>query len=77
MHTIYIYIYRTNFATFFSQKKKKLLKLKKFAAYPYQIQEIERLKKFAAENGYASKLEYWDVPYWARRQKNAIYKYVS
>ncbi|KAJ8683850.1 hypothetical protein QAD02_019642 [Eretmocerus hayati] len=44
-------------------------------AYPRQVEEIKELELFAQENGHIGKFEQWDVPYWARKQKQAWYKY--
>ncbi|KAL7306463.1 hypothetical protein TKK_0001877 [Trichogramma kaykai] len=44
------------------------------AAYPRQVEEMNQLSEFAQERGY-DKIEQWDVPYWARKQRKTIYNY--
>ncbi|CAH0398901.1 unnamed protein product [Chilo suppressalis] len=44
-------------------------------AKPMQEVEIELLQRFAKERGFDSKLEYWDIPYWQRKQKWTSYNF--
>ncbi|XP_014215125.1 probable cytosolic oligopeptidase A [Copidosoma floridanum] len=45
------------------------------SAYPCQVEELDSLAEFAAERGFDQKLEHWDISYWARKQKRALYNY--
>ncbi|XP_043461666.1 probable cytosolic oligopeptidase A [Leptopilina heterotoma] len=44
-------------------------------ARPAQEREIEELNKFAQERGFDDTLRQWDIPYWSRKQRRAIYQY--
>ncbi|XP_049874175.1 uncharacterized protein LOC126372450 [Pectinophora gossypiella] len=45
------------------------------SARPMQDVEIDVLQEFAAERGFDTKLEHWDVPYWQRKQKWSLYNF--
>ncbi|XP_011504918.1 PREDICTED: probable cytosolic oligopeptidase A [Ceratosolen solmsi marchali] len=45
------------------------------AAFPHQEREIAELQDFACKEGFKGKLEQWDIPYWMRKQKLALYNY--
>lgn len=43
------------------------------SARSMQDAEIELLQRYAKERGFDSKLEWWDIPYWQRKQKWSLY----
>jgi len=43
--------------------------------YPLHVKEIEDLQAFAHTKGFQGNLELWDVDYWRRKQKVALFKY--
>lgn len=43
------------------------------SARTMQDVEIELLQRYARERGFDDKLEYWDIPYWQRKQKWSLY----
>ncbi|XP_064477844.1 uncharacterized protein LOC135391509 [Ornithodoros turicata] len=38
-------------------------------------QEVQALQEFCEERGFKDKLELWDMPYWRRKQRQALYRY--
>ena len=38
--------------------------------------EVAELQEYAVYEGFQSSLELWDVPYWARRHREHLYKLV-
>ncbi len=54
-----------------------LLKEVEDKALPKFEEEMRSLEKFASENGGPKKLEPWDVPYWATKQREALYHFDS
>ncbi|KAG7295862.1 hypothetical protein JYU34_020946 [Plutella xylostella] len=44
-------------------------------ARPMQDVELQSLQDFANERGFDDRLEFWDVPYWQRKQKWSLYNY--
>lgn len=38
------------------------------------LKEIDELQTFADANGFQHKLHLWDIPYWQRIQKEALFK---
>lgn len=37
---------------------------------PLAYEELAELQKFAESEGFTSRMEMWDIPYWQRRQRN-------
>ncbi|XP_076222898.1 uncharacterized protein LOC116428223 isoform X2 [Nomia melanderi] len=44
-------------------------------ARPAQEYELMQLNSFANENGFAGTLQFWDIPFWSRKQLFSIHKY--
>lgn len=44
-------------------------------ARPYQDVELEHLEDFTKERDFSGPIEYWDIPYWSRKQKNSLYQF--
>ncbi|KAG0442678.1 hypothetical protein HPB47_015642 [Ixodes persulcatus] len=42
---------------------------------PAAEEEMRSLHEFTAERGFRDKLEPWDVPYWRRKQRQAVFRY--
>ncbi|XP_029849142.2 probable cytosolic oligopeptidase A [Ixodes scapularis] len=42
---------------------------------PAAEEEVRSLHEFTAERGFRDKLELWDVPYWRRKQRQAVFRY--
>jgi len=51
----------------------ELLEKLRAASYDAAIQDLEDVKKFAAEQGCTDEIQLWDVTYWAERLKEAKY----
>jgi len=39
-------------------------------------EEVTRLQEFAQSEGFTDKLQMWDLPYWRRRQRDHLFKYL-
>ncbi|CAN8002223.1 unnamed protein product [Ixodes hexagonus] len=42
---------------------------------PAAEEEVKSLNEFTAERGFRDTLELWDVPYWRRKQRQAVFRY--
>ena len=44
---------------------------------PMASEELAELQKFAISEGFTGVLELWDIPYWKRKHKEHLYRYVA
>jgi len=43
---------------------------------PIAEEEVTQLQEFARSEGFADELQMWDLPYWRRRHRQHLFKYV-
>ena len=44
---------------------------------PMASEELAELQQFAISEGFTGVLELWDIPYWKRKHKEHLYRYVA
>lgn len=52
----------------------KQLKSLTLIARPAQCDEIAELQAYAESNNCCHPIQFWDVPYWSRKQKMTLFK---
>jgi oligopeptidase A len=55
-------------------KAEQLLEELRAAAYPAALNDLQEVREFAASQGEAAELKWWDVAYWAERLREARYE---